>query len=121
MTVSKTRIPTDKDLIATLGSKVAVTAVTDTYTFVATDAGNLVNVNKGTAVTVTVPADTFAAGQQIEVLQGGAGAVTVAAGAGMTQRVDATNTAVTNGQWSKAVITFISATEYVINGELVPA
>jgi hypothetical protein len=58
-----------------------------TYTLALTDAGDVVDCSNASAVTVTVPPNSsvaFAVGTQIEVMQGGAGKVTLAQGAGVT-------------------------------------
>jgi hypothetical protein len=55
-----------------------------TYTLVATDSGKLVTASNAAAIVVTIPPSIFAAGEQINVQQIGAGQVTFAAGAGVT-------------------------------------
>lgn len=57
------------------------------YTFVAADAANIVTLNNAAAITVTVPPNSsvaFPIGTQIDVVQLGAGKVTLAQGAGVT-------------------------------------
>lgn len=55
-----------------------------TYTLALADANNVVTTTSTAAVTVTVPASVFGAGDQITVLQDAAGQVTFAAGSGVT-------------------------------------
>jgi hypothetical protein len=58
-----------------------------TYTLVATDAGDVVTLTNGSAITVTVPTNAsvaFPIGTQITLAQMGAGKVTVAGAAGVT-------------------------------------
>lgn len=58
-----------------------------TYTFVAGDAANTVTLNNAAAITATVPPNSvvaFPIGTQIDVVQLGAGKVTLAQGAGVT-------------------------------------
>jgi hypothetical protein len=58
-----------------------------TYTFVLTDAGKICEFSNSSAVTVTVPPNSsvaFPVGTQIEVVQSGAGKVTLAQGSGVT-------------------------------------
>jgi hypothetical protein len=55
-----------------------------TYTLVAADSGKLVTASNASAITVTIPPSVFAAGEQINLQQIGAGQVTFAAGAGVT-------------------------------------
>lgn len=54
-----------------------------TYTIAAGDAGNTVFVNNATGTTVTVD-DVLAIGERIDFVQKGAGAITFAAGSGVT-------------------------------------
>lgn len=75
-------------------------------------------------VTVTIPPQTSVAwpdNTYIPLTQGGAGAVTVAAGSGVTLRVNENLTAVLNGQWATAAIKRIDEDEWVLFGNLVPA
>ena len=55
-----------------------------TYTLVATDSSKLVTASNAAAIVVTIPPSIFAAGEQINVQQIGAGQVTFAAGVGVT-------------------------------------
>jgi hypothetical protein len=54
-----------------------------TYTIVAGDAGNTVFVNNASGTTVTID-DELAVGERIDFVQKGAGAITFAAGSGVT-------------------------------------
>lgn len=95
---------------------VPVSAQTAAYTLVAGDAGSIVEVNSASAVSVTVPASTFAAGQIVEVCQMGAGQVTIVAGSGVTLRN--ANGLKISAQYGSASIRFRSATEAVVAGAL---
>jgi hypothetical protein len=117
----KVRIDGDKELLDDLGNYADVVNKTDAYTLVKLDAGALVNVAKGTGVAVTVPANIFDVGDRIDIVQGGAGAVTITAGASTTVNVDATFTKVTAGQWSVASVICIAANVFVVTGDLVAA
>jgi hypothetical protein len=55
-----------------------------TYTLVAGDSGKLVTVSNAGAITLTIPPSVFAAGEQINIAQTGAGQITFAQGAGVT-------------------------------------
>ena len=55
-----------------------------TYTLVAGDSGKLVTLANASAITLTIPPSVFAAGEQINIAQTGAGQVTFAQGAGVT-------------------------------------
>jgi hypothetical protein len=54
------------------------------YTLVAADSGKLVTLDNASAITLTIPPSVFAAGEQINIAQIGAGQVTFAQGAGVT-------------------------------------
>jgi len=54
-----------------------------TYTLVAADSGKLVTMSNASAIVVTIPASTFAAGEQINIQSIGVGLTTVS-GAGVT-------------------------------------
>jgi len=55
-----------------------------TYTLVASDSSKLVTASNAAAIVITIPPAIFAAGEQINVQQIGAGQVTFAAGVGVT-------------------------------------
>jgi hypothetical protein len=90
---------------------------TDSYTLVATDNGQVVEMNKATANTLTIPQNIFTAGQQVLITQYGAGQTTIAAGSGVTLRSDGGKLKI-NSQYSSATILFISATEAYVFGNL---
>jgi hypothetical protein len=87
-----------------------------TYTLVASDAGKLLKLTNAAAITLTVPNAVFTAGQRIDVIVGGAGMVTVAAGAGAT--VNGTPSLVSRAQWSALTVLFLSASQAVVIGDL---
>lgn len=89
---------------------------TDNYTLVATDNGQVVEMNKATANTLTVPSGVFTAGQQVLITQYGAGQTTIT-GSGVTLRSDGGKLKI-NTQYSSATILFISATEAYVFGNL---
>ena len=89
---------------------------TDNYTLVAADNGQVVEMNKATANTLTVPSGVFTAGQQVLVTQYGAGQTTIV-GSGVTLRSDGGKLKI-NTQYSSATILFISATEAYVFGNL---
>ncbi len=58
-----------------------------TYTFAVSDSGAYCRFTNGSAITATIPPHSsvaFEAGTQIDLLQGGAGKLTIAAGSGVT-------------------------------------
>ena len=89
---------------------------TDSYTLVAADNGQVVEMNKATANTLTVPSGVFTAGQQVLITQYGAGQTTLA-GSGVTLRSDGGKLKI-NTQYSMATILFISPTEAYVTGNL---
>ena len=89
---------------------------TDNYTLVAADNGQVVEMNKATANTLTVPSGVFSAGQQVLVTQYGAGQTTIA-GSGVTLRSDGGKLKI-NSQYSSATILFISTMEAYVFGNL---
>ena len=82
-----------------------------TYTLVFDDRGKILEFNKASAVTVTVPADSTTAfydGDVIEVVQTGAGIVTFSAAGGVT--LNGFNGSLSlNGQWASATLVKRSA------------
>ena len=83
-----------------------VTADTTTaYTLVLTDAGKQVTMSNAAASTLTVPPNAsvaFAVGVRIQVIQLGAGAVTLTAGAGVTLSEVGNNLVL--GQYGSAIL-----------------
>lgn len=96
-------------------SMVLKTVSATTYTFIASDAGKMILFTAATAVTATVPASVFVAGQQIATKQRGAGQVTHAAGAGFTLTAQGAAFK-TTGQYAAATLTFLSATTADLDG-----
>lgn len=91
-----------------------------TYTLALTDAGKLVDLNNASAITLTVPPNSsvaFVVGTRINLLQSGAGQVTVAAGSGVTINSKDGNLKLT-GQWSAATLVQRSANTWVLIGDL---
>ena len=89
-----------------------------TYTFVLTDAGKLVEFNNASAITVTVPTNASVAypiGTQINLLQTGAGQVTVSAG---STTVNATPGLKLRAQWSSATLIKRNTDTWVLVGDL---
>lgn len=91
-----------------------------TYTLVASDAGKLVTLSNAAAVTLTLPKDadaSIAIGTYIDVLQLGAGQVTVVAGSGATLRVSGA-TAKARAQYSRLGVQKIAADTWSVFGDL---
>lgn len=91
-----------------------------TYTLVLSDAGKTIDLNNASSITITVPPNSsvaLASGSRIDLIQSGAGQVTVAAGAGVTINSKAGNLKLT-GQWSAATLIQRSANTWVLVGDL---
>ncbi|MCK9597724.1 MAG: hypothetical protein M0R06_01710 [Sphaerochaeta sp.] len=94
-----------------------------TYAFVAGDEGKVITFENDAAITATIPANSsvaFPVGTEIELVQKGAGAVTVAI-TDDTLNVISTKTRVTAGAWGVAKLRKIAATIWVISGDLAAA
>jgi hypothetical protein len=92
--------------------------VTDTYTLVLADAGKVVEGNKATAFTITIPPESSVAwptGSLLEVFQLGVGQLTVAGGVGVT--VLAPFGAKTAAQYSTIALRKRAADVWVCSGD----
>jgi len=88
-----------------------------TYTLVIGDVGEYVTLNNASPITLTVPASVFSAGDTVNVIQLGAGQVTLSAGVGATLNSQGSKLKLT-GQYAAATILFTSATAAVVFGNL---
>ena len=91
-----------------------------TYTLVLADAHKLVTQNNASAITTTIPPNSsvaFEIGDQVNLLQLGAGQVTVAAGAGVTIRSEGSKLKL-KGQYAAATCVKIDTDEWVLVGNL---
>ena len=106
-------------LLAT--AMVAINAQTGTtYTAVLADDGKLVTCDNAAAIALTIPPNSsvaFGIGTQINIMQLGAGQVTITAGAGVTLRSAGTKVK-TNGQYSVATCVKIATDTWVLVGNL---
>lgn len=93
--------------------------VTGAYTLVASDLGKLVEVNSAGAVTVTIPTDSvaFTEGDRIDILQSGAGQVTLAPDTGVTLNSD-TGKRKLLSQWAACTVIKRGANSWVAIGNL---
>jgi hypothetical protein len=92
--------------------------VNTVYTLVLSDAHKLVTLNNGSPITVTVPVEAtvaFLVGDQVNLLQIGAGQVTVAGAVGVTIRSQGPKLKL-NGQYAAATLVKIAANEWVLIG-----
>lgn len=104
-----------------VATKVTTNAQTGTtYTLALTDAGYVVELNNASAITLTVPPNSsvaFPTGSRIDLIQTGAGQVTVAAGAGVTINSKGAALKIT-GQWSAATLIKRATNTWVLVGDL---
>lgn len=86
------------------------------YTLQAADAGRLVRVTSASAANVTLPAGITPVGTVIEVTQGGAGAVAVVAGSGVTitSRLGLT----LSGLGARAALVQVATDQWLLSGDL---
>jgi hypothetical protein len=91
-----------------------------TYTTFAGDSGKLVTLSNASAITCTLPPTTYNIGEQINIVQLGAGQVTFAQGSGVTIRsTGATSTAPKiSKQYAAATVIVIGVSEYLVVGSL---
>lgn len=90
-----------------------------TYTLTVDDLGKLVELNNGSAITLTVPTDAnanFTIGDRVDLVQTGAGQVTVVGASGVT--VNATPGLKLSTQWSAATLIKRSANAWLLVGNL---
>jgi hypothetical protein len=90
------------------------TATGTTYTPAVTDVNKLVQLNNAAAITVTVPASVFSAGQQVNIQQTGAGQVTVAG----TATVNSSSGKKFRAQYSGATLICTATDTYILVGDL---
>lgn len=115
----RTRISGDEELIDLLGSMGNVATATDDYTAALDDAGGLVIVTKASGVNFTVPPEAtvaWPAGSVLTVAQGGAGAVTVVAGSGVTINKKGGQTLITGGQHETIRLIKTGTNTWVVDG-----
>jgi hypothetical protein len=97
----------------------AINAQTDTYTLVLSDSGKLVKCTKVSAMNIVVPTnanEAFSIGQRVDLLQYGAGQVTVSGDTGVTIR--STPTSKLRTQYSSASLVKIGSDEWLLVGDL---
>lgn len=121
--VSGADIASQLELDAVVASLSAIGQVTptDNYTLILTDAGKVVEMDKATAVNLTVPLNAtvaFPIGTVIEIWQKGAGQVTVVATGGVTIRSTEGKLKL-YGQYAGASLRKRGTDEWVLVGDLV--
>lgn len=119
---NSTQIATTAFVTTAVNSATALTINSQTltsYTPVLSDAGKMIDFSNASAITLTVPPNSsvaFPVGTQINLLQSGAGQVTVAAGAGVT--INANPGLKLNGQWASATLVKRATDTWVLIGNL---
>jgi hypothetical protein len=107
------------DALAT--AMIAINAQTGTsYTAALTDDGKLITCDNAAAINLTIPPSSsvnFGIGTQINVMQLGAGQVTLVAGSGVTFRSAGTKVK-TNAQYAVATCVKIATDTWVLVGNL---
>jgi hypothetical protein len=106
-------------LLAT--AMVAINAQTGTtYTTVLGDDGKLITCDNAASIALTIPPNgtvAYGIGTQLNIMQLGAGVVTITAGAGVTLRSNGTKLK-TNGQYAVATCCKIATDTWVVIGNL---
>jgi hypothetical protein len=115
------QILTAAELDAVATAMIAINAQTGTtYTTVLADDGKLITCDNGSAIALTIPPNSSVAygiGTQINIMQLGAGQVTITAGAGVTLRSQGSKLK-TNGQYAVATCAKILTDTWVVVGNL---
>ena len=115
------QILTAAELDAVATAMIAINAQTGTtYTTVLADDGKLITCDNGSAIALTIPPNSSVAygiGTQINIMQLGAGTVTITAGAGVTLRSDGSKLK-TNAQYAVATCCKIATDTWVVVGNL---
>jgi hypothetical protein len=102
-----------------VASLVSANSQTASYTLALSDKGKLVEMNIGSANTLTVPLNSsvaFPIGTQIDILQVGSGKTTVAGASGVT--VNATPGLAVRAQWGSATLIKRAENTWVLIGDL---
>jgi hypothetical protein len=119
-TAGQILLAAELDAMAT--AMIALNAQTGTsYTAVLGDDGDLVTCDNASAITFTIPPNgtvAFGIGTQINIMQLGAGQVTIAPGAGVTLRSQGSKLK-TSGQYAVATCCKIATDTWVVIGNLV--
>lgn len=115
------QVLTAAELDAVATAMIAINAQTGTtYTTVLADDGKLITCDNGSAIALTIPPNSSVAygiGTQINIMQLGAGQVTITAGSGVTLR-SAGSKLKTDAQYAVATCCKIAADTWVVVGNL---
>lgn len=115
------QVLTAAEMTAVATAMIALNAQTGTtYTAVLADDGKLVTCDNASAIALTIPPNSsvaFGIGTQINIMQLGAGQVTITAGAGVTLRSAGTKLK-TSAQYAVATCCKIATDTWVVVGNL---
>jgi hypothetical protein len=104
------------------GGIAAINAQTGTtYTLVAGDLNGLVTLNNASPITLTVPPSVFSANDIINIVQVGAGQVTLAQGAGVTIQSTGATTTAPKLRMNKSVASIIctASNTFLVAGDII--
>jgi hypothetical protein len=116
LTISGTTLSADTGAIATAVS----TQTGTTYTAVLGDANTFIRFSNASAITFTIPPNSsvaFPVGTVIEMAQTGAGALSVAAGSGVTINSRSSDLTLA-GQYAVAFVKKVDTDTWIMNGDL---
>jgi len=94
-----------------------IVSQTSSFTLASGQEGSLIKVNSADDVTVTIPANTFDIGTEIEILRYGEGEVTISGATGVTV-VSPNSTDSITSQYNVACIKNIGTNEWLLGGDL---
>lgn len=115
-----TQIATTAFVVATVKTVPENAQTGTTYTLALTDAGKMVSLSNASAITMTVPPNSsvaFPVNTRIDLVQYGAGQVTVAQGSGVTIRSSGGKLKLT-GQYSGATLWKKATDEWILIGDI---
>ena len=118
-TAGQVLLAAELDAVAT--AMIAINAQTGTtYTTVLADDGKLITADNASPIALTIPPNSsvaYGVGTQINIMQLGAGTVTITAGAGVTLNSDGSKLK-TNAQYAVATCCKIATDTWVVVGNL---
>lgn len=91
-----------------------------TYTLALSDRGKVIELNNASSITLTVPTNAsvaFPTGSRIDLIQTGAGQVTISPSGGVTVNAKGAATKIT-GQWSAATLIKRASDTWVLIGDV---
>lgn len=108
-------IATDIANAVAAAQQTVINTQTDNYTLVASDANKAVHMNKATAVNATINAGVHAVGDTGEIVQVGAGQVTVVQGTSVT--INKSDSLKTRKQWSSVYWHCYATNTFLLTGD----